>query len=100
MNPYIHQVRAYIEQHPISCRYEDIHTISELLYECYTEVNPIETDEIRADFQKINRMISGLSVQDNDRIFALVCHLCTQQERSAFLEGLRVGMQLLIELVM
>ena len=99
MNPYIHQLQAYIEQHPISCGCEDIHTISELLYECYTEENPIDTNEIRVDFQEIDNIISELSFQDNDRIFALVCHLCTQHERLAFLEGLRVGMQLCTELM-
>lgn len=94
MNRYIHQFQAYIEQHPTQRGHDDILSILELLYQCYTEQNPIDTDEIRAGFREIDRIISGLSVQDNDRVFTLVFQLCVQHERQAFLEGLRVGIQL------
>lgn len=72
--------------------------ITELLYEAYTEEHPIDTEEIRAGFREINQTICKLTIQENDRVFALVCQLCTQQERLAFQEGLRVGVQLFLEL--
>lgn len=72
-------------------------SVSELLYEYYTEENPIDTEEIRESFREIDQVIRKLSVQENDRVFTLTCRLCSQHERLAFLEGLRVGMQLLLE---
>ncbi|MBE6951449.1 MAG: hypothetical protein E7451_08970 [Ruminococcaceae bacterium] len=98
MNLYMQQFQTYIEQHQPRFGHEDIHTIAELLYNCYTELNPIDTTEIRGGFREIDQIIRNLSVQDNDRVFAVVCQLCTQHERLAFLSGLRVGVQLLLEL--
>lgn len=98
MTPYIHQIQTYIEQHQPQFGHEDIHTIAELLYNCYTELNPIDTTEIRGGFREIDQIIRNLSIQDNDRVFAVVCQLCTQHERLAFLAGMRVGAQLLLEL--
>ena len=98
MTPYIQQFKIYIEQHPPQFGHEDIHTIAELLYNCYTEMNPIDTTEIRGIFREIDQIIRNLSVQENDRVFAVVCQLCTHHERLAFLAGLRVGAQLLLEL--
>lgn len=73
-------------------------SVSELLYEYYTEENPIDTEEIRERFREINQILCKLPMQENDRIFTLVCDLCSQQERFAFLEGFRVGIRLLLEL--
>ena len=98
MTPFTIQFKTYIEQHPPRFGHEEIHTIAELLYNCYTELNPIDTTEIRRGFREIDQIISNLSVQDNNRVFALVCQLCTQHERLAFLTGMRVGAQLLLEL--
>ena len=98
MNLYMQQFQTYIEKHPPRFGHEDIHTIAELLYNCYTELNPIDTAEIRGGFREIDQIIRNLSVQDNDRVFTVVCQLCTQHERLAFLAGMRVGAQLLLEL--
>ena len=98
MTPFTIQFKTYIEQHPSQFGHEEIHTIAELLYNCYTELNPIDTTEIRRGFREIDQLICNLSVHDNDRVFALVCQLCTQHERLAFLTGMRVGAQLLLEL--
>ena len=73
-------------------------SISELLYESYTEEKPIDTEEIRAGFREINQIINRLTIQENDSVFTIVCRLCSQHERQAFLEGLRVGVQLFREL--
>ena len=75
-----------------------IQSITEMLYECYTEENPIDTEETKEGFREIDQIMNGLSIQDNNRVFAVVCGLCTQHERQAFLEGLRVGVQLFQEL--
>ncbi len=98
MTPFTIQFKTYIEQHPPRFGHEEINTIAELLYNCYTELNPIDTTEIRRGFREIDQLICKLSVHDNDRVFALVCQLCTQHERLAFLTGMRVGAQLLLEL--
>ena len=98
MNLDIQQFQAYINQHKPKFGDEDIHTIAEFLYSCYSEHNPIDTVEIRSCFGEIDRIIHKLSVEENDRIFVLVCKLCTQHEQLAFLTGMRVGAQLLLEL--
>ena len=54
MNLYMQQFQTYIEQHPPRFGHEEIHTIAELLYNCYTELNPIDTTEIRRGFREID----------------------------------------------
>ena len=96
MNPYIEKLKTYLQDIP-SCR-ENGSSILELLCYYYTEENLIETTMIRARFQKMDAILSKLSIQDNDAIFGLTVEICSKYIEQAFLTGARTGAQLILEL--
>lgn len=68
------------------------------LYEVYRERHPTEPLVIKADFDSLYEAMNGMSLADTDKIIYPVCTLCTDYERLAFCEGVRVGAQLAMEL--
>ena len=46
----------------------------------------------------LNEHLGELSFQENDRGFSLVNTLCSEYERVAFLAGLQLGAQLMMEI--
>ncbi len=70
-----------------------------LLYWHYTECNPIDNQKIREGFAQIRQQYPHLSMQEFDPIFTTVSDLCVEHERLALLEGLRLSVTLMMELV-
>ncbi len=83
-------------QHPMTESGDD--SILDLVYQFYTEEHPIENDRIRGLFQLLDVCFQEMSFKDNDRIFHLICTLCAEYERLAFLEGIHTGAKLLNEI--
>lgn len=70
----------------------------EFLYWHYAENTPLDSRKIRDGFSNIRQQYSHLSMQEFDPIFITVSDLCVEHERLAFLEGLRLGVTLMMEL--
>ena len=98
MNPYIEKLKAYLSNRPTSCRWEDGNSILELLCYIYTVQNPIHNSVILYQFRELNRIEENLTWEERERLSELVCQLCTEHMRKAFLEGLQVGFRLFTEL--
>ena len=96
MNPYIEKLKAYLQDLPKNR--EDGGSILELLCYYYTEENTVDTTMIRARFQRMDTILSKLSLQDNDAIFGLTVEICSEYIKQAFLAGTRTGAQLILEL--
>lgn len=97
MNPYIEKLKACLAEEP---EYGDGEESSplEVLYLIYTEFHTKDTPAIRESFARLSRCTRGLPLAQDDEISYIVCDLCTQHERAAFYEGLRVGARLASEL--
>lgn len=65
-----------------------------LLYDCYRELHPRDNAVVREAFAELNTVLEQLTLQEQDRVWDLACSLCFESEQQAFLEGLRVGIQL------
>lgn len=98
MNPLAEKLTAYYAQHPPNL--DDAESILDMLWWCYTECNPIDDAHCKEKLTGIREQLSFLSSNDFEEVFGLICDLCVNQERLAFLEGVRVGVMLMQELKM
>lgn len=98
MHQYAQTIRAFLLLHRPNYGDGDVHSLLEMLYQVYVEYNPFDTPRIRECFSQLDHLLSPLTLADTDRVFALVCHLCSEHEKLAFLEGIRVGAALSEEL--
>lgn len=98
MNYYVEKLNEYLENHTPNYGDEDIHNLLEMLYGAYIFSNPIDTEEIREQFQTLDNILNKLSFSDNTAVFLLTCDLCVAHAHSAFLEGVHVGLRLFSEI--
>ena len=93
MHPYIEKFKAHIpEQQP-----ED-NDLLDMLYQCCIEEHPIGDIRTQSLFATLDTYFLRLSPQEQDGLLDLICGLCCEHERLAFLEGIRVGFRLADEL--
>lgn len=97
MQKYIEALRDYCKQNPLN--HGNAESIMEFLYWHYAEFNPIDNQKIRDSFAKLRRQYPHLSLEEFDPIFTTVSDLCVEHEHLAFLEGLRLGVTLMMELL-
>lgn len=90
MNPYLEKLKAeYAQELPVSL----------FLYRCFQEKYPTDSAAIRQQFSELNDVLKPLSLQDCDRVWDLSCRLCCEYEQEGFLQGLRLGALLTMELL-
>ncbi len=92
MQHYIKALQNYCKQNPLN--HGDAESVMEFLYWHYAENNPIDNKRIRNSFAKLRQQYSHLSMEE---FFTTVSDLCVEHERLAFLEGLRLGVTLMME---
>lgn len=96
MEEYIAALRAYLETHPPD--FGDGDSVLTMLYEAYSDANPMDDAEIKAGFAELYRLMNGMPLREMDQIIYPVCTLCRNHERSGFIHGVQVGMRLAEEL--
>lgn len=90
MNPYI----TVLSKHLVENMDMDPEVISELMYNLYRELNPLDSEKIRAVYQDLDKELERLPLREADEIWYQICGLCSEHERDAFLYGIRVGILL------
>ncbi len=96
MQHYIKALRDYCKRNPLN--HGDSESVMEFLYWHYAEFNPIDNQKIRNSFAQIRQQYPHLSMEEFDPIFTAVSDLCVEHEHLAFLEGLRLGVTLMMEM--
>ena len=76
---------------------EDEESLLAMLYECYENINGLDDKTIKADFDRLYQLMNGKTIREMDEIIYPVCTLCRDHQRSGFVEGIKVGIQLAIE---
>ena len=76
----------------------DGESILGILYESHNENHPYDNDQIKADFHELYEKMNGMPLREMDKIIYPVCTLCRDHEKAGFIEGIKVGIQLLREL--
>lgn len=96
MNPYFESLKAHIKANPPN--FGDGESVLTMLYECYNENNPYDNEQIRSDFNELYQQMNGMPLREIDKNVYPVCRLCRDHERSGFMEGIKIGIQLQTEL--
>ncbi len=96
----VESIKAYLQSHPANY-YDDIDTLLELIYQAYTEFNSVETPEFKRIVNPLDQTLRSLVETDEeaDEYMNIVFELCTAYERQSYIEGLKVGARLMMELV-
>lgn len=96
METYFETLRDYVlAQQP---DLGDGETVLEMIYECYSQLNCMDNETIRKDFDELYRAMHGQSLREIDKVIYTVCTLCRDHERSGFVNGIRIGIRLNDEL--
>lgn len=91
MQPYLDKMRTVL------CG-EVPEDIPSILYSVYRELHPGDPEPIRRDFAKLDKILGQLSLHDCDQVWNLTCRLCSEHAEAAFLEGIRVGAVLMLDI--
>lgn len=77
---------------------DDANTVLGLLYGAYNEYNGTDTDEIKQAFEDLYQAMNGKTLREKDEIIDTVCRLCSLHQQAGFIDGIKVGIQLMKEL--
>ena len=98
MKKYIEGLRQYVVANPIQFDDDCDHPALDSLYWHYSECHNMSNKKTKAASQDLHDYLAALSFRKNDEVFSLVGTLCAEHERIAFLAGLQLGAQLMLEL--
>lgn len=96
MKTYSEKLRTHIAENPPD--FGDGKSVLTLLYEAYADSNNMDDGTITEDFNELYRQMNGMELREMDKIIYPVCTLCRDHQRSGFVEGINVGIQLQTEL--
>ena len=98
MNPYIIKLNEYLAAHPPNYGYRDVDSLLDMLYNFYSENNPINTVVIKQSFEKLEHFLDRFTLAECDCVLDTLSCLCSQHEEQAFRIGVQIGMRLFNEL--
>ena len=70
-----------------------------IAYEAFAESNRMDDGTIRENFNELYRLMNGMELREMDKIVYPVCTLCRDHQCSGFVEGIRIGLHLSLELM-
>lgn len=96
----VEQIIPYLQEHPVNFG-KGVDTLLEMIYHAYTELNSAETPEFKAIVNPLDQTLRSLVDTDEeaDEYMSIVFELCTAYERQSYIEGMEVGVRLMMELV-
>ncbi len=98
MDNYIKWLCQYVSDNPILFDVDCDHPALDSLYWHYGESHYMGNETTKAVSSELNDELARLSYEENNKVFSLVGALCAEHERIAFLAGLHLGAQLMLEL--
>ena len=98
MKPVIQKLQEYIVSNPPCYGDNDAHSILEMLYCYYHECNGTDNDTVKATFDKLYCKMHGMTLREMDKIIDTVCSLCREHEKTGFIDGIKIGIQMEQEL--
>ena len=96
----LQNVIQYLKEHPANYQGQ-VDTLLELLYQAFTEYNSVETPEFKEVIYPLKEKLRALVETDEeaDEYMDIVFSLCAAYERQGYIEGIKVGARLMLELV-
>lgn len=96
----LQNVVQYLKEHPANYQGQ-VDTLLELLYQAFTEYNSVETPEFKKGIHPLREKLRSLvdTEQDVDDYMDIVFSMCAAYERQGYIEGIKVGARLMMELL-
>ena len=91
-------LKTYMQTHPFDSGDSDAKTVLDQLYHAYAESHESDPKEIGDGFKELEEYLCVLPLDNNNAVFNLCCRLCSAYERKAFIDGLKYGAELMLEL--
>ena len=98
MKEYLIQLWQYVAANQIQFGDDCDHPALDSLYWHYSGCHNMSNEKTKAASRDLHDYLGDLSSRENDNVFSLVGILCAEHERIAFLAGLQLGAQLMLEL--
>lgn len=95
----IASMKEYLTQHPADYL-DQVDSLLELIYMAYTEYNSVETPELKAGISEAEKELRSLvdTEAERERYMNAVYHMCAIFEKVAYIEGMKTGARLVMEL--
>jgi hypothetical protein len=97
LKTYLEAIKSHIESHPLN--FGDADSVLTMLYECYSEINSYDNEQIQADFDELYQQMNGMTLREMDQVIYPVCKLCRDHEKAGFIEGIKIGIRFSQELM-
>ena len=94
MNPYIEKLIRELKAYEARCEYPGEVSAVDILWEYFINVNPPDDGSVKAATDALRPVHQALPIPLSDDLSDLVMELTCAYMRSAFLEGIRIGMTL------
>lgn len=96
----VEKVIRYLKKHPVNYQGQ-VDTLLDLLYQAFTEFNSVETPEFKMVIHPLREKLRSLvdTEQDADDYMDIVFSMCAAYERQGYIEGIKVGARLMMELL-
>lgn len=94
------QMRNYLRDNPPDyCG--NVESLLELLYQAFTEYDTAETPEFKEIIDPLDQKLRNLARTDEeaDEYMGIVYSLCAAYEKQGYVEGMKVGARLMMELM-
>lgn len=100
----IEKWRNYLAEHPVDYN-GDVDSLIDLLYCFFTEYEPVENADVHRRFTELeNQLMKSLEIMGDscretvESLMTIVSSVCAECERAAFMESVKVGARLILEL--
>ena len=98
MNPYTQKLLNSIAEYESTCGILPSSSVLEALWYDYSCRNPVDDGLIRQAEKKLSPVFEELSLEASDCLSDQIVELLNAYQRAAYLDGLRTGANLLLEL--
>lgn len=98
MKKYMEALASYVKENPIMFDTETGTPCLEALWWHYAGFHPIHSVKSKNQQLLIREKLGDYKIVDVDETMDLITSLCTEYERLAFVAGMKLGMQFMIEL--
>lgn len=98
MKAYLEKLKAYVETHPIQFDDDCDFPALDSLYWHYSECHNMSNERTKKASVDLDACLNDLSRENCGQLYDLVNALCAEYERIAFLAGIQLGAQLMLEL--
>ena len=97
MKKYMEVLISYLQDNPITFDRKTDSPCLEALWWHYAGFHPIQSEKSKDKERLISEKLGNYEIGDLDEALDLIGSLCSEYEKLAFVAGMKLGMQLMME---